>query len=289
MSGDEGPRAETAPMHSSTDATAETERIRNEIEHTREELADTIDAIQDKLRPGNIVANATERVKEATTERIQAMKDTAGEATQTMIDRTRDSAGGLIDTIRDNPYPAALIGVGVAWLLMQRRKPRGNSYRGDAEWRGQYGSGRKGYGYGYGSSTYGSNEYDAYGDSESQTRGMTEQVADSAEELAARARDYARETSRTIRDTGYRAQNQFQRMLTESPLLVGAGALLVGAAFGLAVPETTTENAWMGETRDMVVDRAQEVVEQTAQKLQDTASTVADAAGGVADSMSKSS
>ena len=52
----------------------ETERrarqIQAEIADTREELSETIDALQAKLRPSNIVSDATEKVKTATTERV---------------------------------------------------------------------------------------------------------------------------------------------------------------------------------------------------------------------------
>ena len=34
---------------------------------------------------------------------------------------------------------------------------------------------------------------------------------------------------------------------------------MLGAAFGLAVPETERENEWMGETRDSLVDRGNAV------------------------------
>jgi hypothetical protein len=67
-------------------------------------------------------------------------------------------------------------------------------------------------------------------------------------------------------------------MVEENPLLVGAGALMIGAAFGFAVPETETENEWMGETRDNIVERARETARDAAGQVQDAASSVADAA-----------
>jgi hypothetical protein len=75
-------------------------------------------------------------------------------------------------------------------------------------------------------------------------------------------------------------------MMNDSPLLVGAGALLLGVAFGLAVPETERENEWMGEARDSVVDRAQELASEAAATIQEKASRVADAAGSIAESAS---
>ena len=44
-------------------------QIQEEIADTRAELSETIDALQEKLRPGNLVSDATEKVKTATTDR----------------------------------------------------------------------------------------------------------------------------------------------------------------------------------------------------------------------------
>ena len=72
-------------------------------------------------------------------------------------------------------------------------------------------------------------------------------------------------------------QNQFERMVQENPLLVGAGALMLGVAFGLAVP-TETKNEWMGDARDTVVDRARDMARDAANQVQEAAGSVADAA-----------
>jgi hypothetical protein len=68
-------------------------------------------------------------------------------------------------------------------------------------------------------------------------------------------------------------------MTRENPLAVGAGALLLGALAGLAIPETERENELLGETRDSMVDKAQEVARTATTRVQDAAGDlVADAA-----------
>ena len=89
----------------------------------------------------------------------------------------------------------------------------------------------------------------------------------------------------SVRRTGQQAQAHVQRMASDNPLLVGAGALLIGAAFGLALPETERENALMGETRDSLVDRAQQMASDAAGRIQEQVGSVADAAGDMADSL----
>jgi hypothetical protein len=76
-----------------------------------------------------------------------------------------------------------------------------------------------------------------------------------------------------------RQQNQLQRMVEENPLLIGAGALMLGAAFGMAIPETETENELMGEARDNIMERAREAARDAASEVQNVAGTVAEAAG----------
>ena len=93
-----------------------TREIRDEIEETRVEMAETIDAIQEKLKPRNIVASATDRVKSAATERVREMADTASQTAQQAMDYTRDAR----QTARQNPFPLALIGLGAAWLIARQ-------------------------------------------------------------------------------------------------------------------------------------------------------------------------
>ena len=58
-----------------SDADERTRQIRDEIAETRVELTETIDAIQEKLTPRNIVASATDRVRTAATERSTKQLD----------------------------------------------------------------------------------------------------------------------------------------------------------------------------------------------------------------------
>ena len=51
--------------------------------------------------------------------------------------------------------------------------------------------------------------------------------------------------------------------------------LLIGAAIGLALPETERENEWLGEAREGVVDRAQELARNAASTVQEVAGEAA--------------
>src|SRR3569833_806481 len=73
------------------------EEIENDIERTRAEVSSTIDAIQSRLTPGQ-------------------MMDQAFAYARTSL--PADFGANLGNTVRDNPVPVALIGVGIGWLMM---------------------------------------------------------------------------------------------------------------------------------------------------------------------------
>ncbi len=74
--------------------------IEQDIEATRADLDRTIDAIERKLTPGQVVDEVLGYF------------------------RSRPGSGSdVVSWLRDNPVPVALIGVGLAWLLFAPRGP----------------------------------------------------------------------------------------------------------------------------------------------------------------------
>jgi uncharacterized protein DUF3618 len=320
--------AETADEHAAEGANVDerTREIRDEIEDTRVEMAETIDAIQEKLKPRNIVANATDRVKNAASERVREMADTASQTAQQAMDYTRDAASGMTERLRENPLPLALIGIGAAWLLARRGSSNGGRYRvrrTERDYGRAYGGARTRDETLYGNQGEYANQAEYYGNqdehgvmarirqnpipatlagvgltwlafSKNQSRDWEyssqwrdtsredEGLGESARQIASRTREYASDAGDSMRRMVRRRQSQLQHMVQDNPLLVGAGALMLGAAFGMAVPETETENELMGEARDTVVGRARDMARDAANQVQDAASTVADAAKKVA-------
>ena len=209
------------PAQASTELDADTERrtreIQAEIQHTREEMAETVEALQERLRPSNVLADATDRVKTATTAKVRSMADTATDTAQDVMRETRHRASDVVEGVRQNPIPALMIGAGVAWLLMGKsNQDAGRQYR----------SGRGSTG--YRSAQFRSGEYfadetePAYSDVD---YGATGGNARDSASVTERARFAAQEGYESARRSTYRAQNQLQRILRDNPLLVGAAAL----------------------------------------------------------------
>jgi hypothetical protein len=273
---------------------ARTREIREEITQTRADLSETIEAIQERLAPSNLAAQAGETVRNATTEKVKQMANTAGRAADQVMDTP------VVETIRSNPIPAAMIGIGAAWLLNKgrgdapryRSRGRRRNFGHRSEWRvpgagdtsetsgavgttgsanygttgGEYAGGSGG---GYGTEAAGG--FGAYAGSESGYGGYGSTGASGYD------RDYRGG------DYGYRRSSGFsmERVARETPLALGAAAALIGVAIGLTVPSTETEDRLMGETRDNVVDRAREAAGEAVEKVQDAAQSAANAAGNI--------
>lgn len=113
------------------EATAETEAIRDDIVQTRSELSGTIDAIQDRLNPDRLMEQAREQVREQVQEHVQEARDAVRDATigkaedvvRNVSDTATEARSTLMETIRQNPIPAAMVGIGLGWLWMNRQRP----------------------------------------------------------------------------------------------------------------------------------------------------------------------
>lgn len=222
--------------------------LRAEIAATRGEMAETIEAIQERLSPAHLAAQASETVRNAATEKVKQMANTAGDAMDSVLGST------FMDTVRANPVPAAMIGLGAVWLFAKRR-PEASPYDHNR------GSQRP---TGYPSREH---EYGAVG-----TRGTfgsvsSAGIADQAVGMVEDARDVTRRTTQ-------RAQLQFDDVLRNNPLALSAAAAVIGAVVGLSAPRTETENHFMGDARDSVVDQAYGLANDAADRVKDVAGEV---------------
>ena len=90
--------------------TAPSHEIRASIEETRERISHDLDEIGERLNPHNVKEDIKEGIREATIGRVEEMAREAGQ-------RLSQASSGLVQTIKDNPVPAVIAGVGIAWLF----------------------------------------------------------------------------------------------------------------------------------------------------------------------------
>ena len=242
--------------------TTRTREIRAEIAQTRGELSETVDAIQDRLRPSNLASQAASSVKEAA------------------LDKAHDVAESEpVIYVRANPIPAAMVGVGLigaTWLALAGRDGRAQEYgrTTSSSWRrrypesSNYSSSRGGGAYrgARSESSYGDRTYAAAGEDASAQYSMPRATS------GYRSSESAWEGSGYRRSAGLPPAAGLRRAWNANPLLIGAAAAVVGAIVGLSVPETEREHQLMGETRDAMLDTVQETVRDKVDQVQQAAS-----------------
>jgi len=284
-----------------------TEDLRSDIEATRSGMSETVDAIQAKLSPQNVqeaaeqiterakqaalevVDQATVRLKETVTQLKNEVKGEIHDATigriEAMVgqvkETSRSASSTIVETIKANPIPSALVGIGLAWLFMNKSSSAPSEPR--------YAS--QSYGYGYSSQGYGQMGTRLQGTSATDAvQQKAGQVIDSVTEAAGHVKEKAGEmvdqaqakvehltdqVQDRAQDVIYRSQN----MIEDNPLMTSALALVLGAAVGLLLPETRREDAWMGDARDKLVGQVSEAAKDTLGKAEKVATEVLHTAG----------
>lgn len=135
----------------------EADQIKANIERTRDNMSGTIDEIQERLNPSNLVQQAKDSVREAAVEKLKGAVstakgavdtageagkravntagqvgrralstatvqgkralDTAGETARRAAEQAKTSGTRAVSSARENPVSAALVASGVAWLM----------------------------------------------------------------------------------------------------------------------------------------------------------------------------
>jgi hypothetical protein len=275
---------------SDADADERVEQLTAEIDETRGDLTETIQAIGEKLEPANVAKEATETVKASTLGKVEQMSYGAQE---TWRDMRTGNAGSIVDTVKSNPVPAGMVGIGLAMLLMNRGKQaqggQGRAFQDRGGYRSfDYGSSMPGNGgYGRQGSSWDQREWDrnagSGGSNPLQQAGSTVAgAAGSAGETVGRVADQAGqrvgELAGTVGQTageipqqaGYYVEQgttQVQRFLNQNPLGAGIIAVAAGAAIGMMLPATRIEQQTIGQARDQFVDQAESTVHQALDKV----------------------
>lgn len=280
---------DTKPV-STDDSEERVERLTEEIDETRDGLTETIQAIGDKLEPGNIARGATDSVVATTRGKVDQM--TYG-AQETWRDVT-SNPGNIIDTIKSNPVPAGMVGLGLAMLMMNRGKQSQDRRYGmsDAGYRGyqsfEYGSSLPGdHGYTRQSSwepqqwdrRSGGSPIDRAGQTVTGAAGAAgEAVSGVADEAGRRVGELAGTVSQTAgeipQQAGYYVEqgtSQVRRFIDENPLGAGVIAVAAGAAIGMLLPATQIEQQTIGQARDQLVEQAESTVHQALDKVEEQA------------------
>jgi ElaB/YqjD/DUF883 family membrane-anchored ribosome-binding protein len=246
--------------------------LSQEIDETRADVGETLDALQAKLSPSQLLDQAVTFCSE----------------------RGYELARRVGDTVREHPVPMALAGAGLLWYLSARRR------RVDGDFDDYY------YAEGY---VMDDDDYDddLYTDETSAGAGRTQRVRSAARSARRRAseaastikdratgavggikerasgaastiRDGAGRASGVVRQRASRAGDGMNRLLHEQPLLVGAAGLVIGAAIAAIFPSSELEDELLGETSDRAFERAKQKGSEQYEKVRETVKRAAEGA-----------
>ena len=261
----------------SADDVEDPEQLRAQIEDTRAEMSQTINEIQERLSPENVMDQVKEKVREATVGKVERVMERVGETIGEVTEPAREVVGragtavmetgrSAADVVWRNPIPVALIGLGLGMIAMRAFR-RGNGYdyddmpRGSSRVRRQSLSGTE--------TDYGWHE------TQHTSTGTVNRVKETASDLAHRSTDALNNLGTKAKDTASSIGTRVEHMLHENPLAIGAVAVAAGTAVGLLLPTTRFESEYIGETSEMLVDKAQEVAREAIDKVQSAAQQMA--------------
>lgn len=269
------------------DYEATTQQIEAEIEQTRMEMSQTINAIQERLSPQHLAEQAKDAVYDAT------------------IGTAKGVGYNMIETIKQNPLPAAIAALSIGWLF---RKSANTNNQDWSRQRGyqpqrfqpydQYGYDQYGYDARYRPTAYYGDQsepgltdrvgqkagevkhrvQDAAGNVVDQAQDIAGNVADQAQHLTHEAREQVEYYGEQAMEQVGEARDWLQHQMYENPIAIGAVALAIGTAVGLSLPATPVENRVMGEARDSLVEKVQETASETIDKVQSVAQEATSAA-----------
>lgn len=252
------------------DARKDPATLEREIDQTRANMDRTLGALERKFSPGQLLDQAMEFARE-----------NGGEF-----------ANNLGRSVKENPVPALLTAVGIAWMVASSNRPKPSLA--DA------------YDDRYARDDSNAVDFDDTGyedDAGDQTEGLTDkaqrlkasaegtlsEAGQRVKSAAERARQKLTGTKDTVsaglRRTSGSAQVQTQRvregfnsLLSEQPLLLGALGIAVGAAIGAALPPTEQEDRLFGSARDKALSEVKQRGNETYKQVRDKVNAVGDEA-----------
>ncbi|MBN9042453.1 MAG: hypothetical protein J0H38_14365 [Rhizobiales bacterium] len=153
-------------------------------------------------------------------------------------------ANDLRDAAARNPVSAALIGMGVLWMLTGGRTP------------------------------------EAVGKAFRSARDKIPDAMEAAVESAGAARGNVGEYRRAIPDPGAAfdtVRENLAELFRAQPLALGVIGLAIGAGMAAALPKSDIEDSFLGEPSETVKDRAWEIASEQVEKVTTLANDVIDA------------
>lgn len=224
-----------------------------EVEATRGQIDQTVEALKEKMQP----------------------KELFDEATRMMGGASNKVLTTVVEQARENPIPIALIGAGIAWLALSQRKRGYDEYSARGYYETYEGYEENG-GLAGKIKDRARNVVDTAKEKIAGARVQASGAVDTAKERLANARAVAAEGAGGARGkvsalsaeaqaranlVGRQVQARYQETLDTEPLILAALGVAVGAAIGASLPASRIENRYIGPHRDKLVGKGKELAE----------------------------
>jgi hypothetical protein len=205
-------------------SSAELER---EVEAQRHRVSNTIDEIQNKMSPGQLLDGVMDYTKGGSVEFAQ----------------------NLGRSIKDNPLPVALVGAGLLWLMTGsgNHRSQGDGYARSAGYQPGDSDAWRSDAYASGSDGGLADKAKQFGED------VSESVGGAMSGLAGAVDEATHGVSHAAKDMIGQMQRQAPKLAhvyDDQPLLGGALAFALGAAIGAALPHTRQEDEMLGKSAD---------------------------------------
>ena len=173
-----------------------------------------------------------------------------------LVDRVatavKENAGdfgiNLLAQVRNNPVPTVLSSVGLAWLMASSKRPPARA--GDS------------------ATDAAANAYQTAADT---TAHAANRVVDTTRQTADRVVRASRGGARAVTEC-------YSYLRTEQPLVLGAIAIVAGAALGALLPRTSAEDEWLGDASAAAKERIKGEARRRMDGVKEEVARVAEAA-----------
>ena len=239
-------------MNHDTDRSSQ--QIQADIDRTRGELDRTLTLLERRLEPRRLVDQGIDYLRDhGATEYLSNL----GRAT------------------REQPLPLALVGVGLAWLMMTNGRTTTSGGRvdgrdiGDAMGESAAEAGSR---MGQAADAMRSRASElggAVSNAMSQTRAAAHRTTQTLSEAADATRGRAAQLGEATRQGAQRVRSGYDHLVNEQPLALGAIGLALGAVLAAAAPRTRQEDEWMGGASDQLTDEAKRAGKEKLQEVRD--------------------
>ncbi len=210
--------------------------VEMEVEASRGQLDRTMEALKDKMTPGQLFDEASHAM---------------GGMGQQILSKFMEQA-------KENPMPLAVMGAGLVWLMAGPKKTTASS---GGSWSPSASSGS-------GLKDKIQHLGDKAGDVISQAKDAVTDKTSSAQDSATAA---LHDMSGRASDLGDQAMSGAKQLVDREPLLLAAVGLVIGVGLAAALPSTTLEDQTVGSMRDDLLEKGKTLASDSVDKVTDTA------------------